>query len=1004
MDTLFQTIAIYGLALFTMGLSVGVRASMCPSSALQPRLFALACFGLLHGVYQWMMLAPAMGLPYGGTPEFRYSVVVVSFMALACFALDGFPSRRWAYGLAGLSVACWIVTAVAGDSPHVLEAATRFFIRLPAAACAAYALLFDPMLRPSTARGRNAATLAAAGFIIYAMLQIWSANGEVFPTSAFNAGNFASVFAVQPVAALALVALSITLGMLGMLDHFDTQTRRAYAERAETARAALTASEARLAEAQRIGKMGSWEWNVVTGELVWSDEIYRLFDIAREATPDYAGYMTAIHPDDRDRLQKEITAALFEGAHYNTRHRIVRTDGGVRIVDAQGEVEFAADGKPIKMFGICQDVTERVRLEEQSEEQRLLLRNVLDSMFAFVGLISMEGTLVDANRAAIEAFDRQPGDGTIGRPIWDTYHWRYSSESQARVREAFERAAAGAVVRGDYLIRVSDDRYLTIDAIFGPLRGRDGRVAQVIISAVDVTARKQAEEAVRASETRLRTILESEPECVKIIDRECRLIDLNAAGLRMIAATDFEQVAGLSVLPLIDPKYTEAFLATVAKVFAGQTTMQQFEIIALDGTRRWMEQHAAPLFDGSTPGKVNNLLAVTRDITERVLSEEAARRNSQRLEQAQRMANMGSWDWDIRTDVLTWSDQVYRIMGYDRHAVAPSRDSFLARVHPDDRERIEAAAREGLRSGAPFEFDHRIVLPDGEVRIAHELAEVQRDAEGKPHKIIGAIQDVTAQHAASEELVEAKLRAESANHAKSRFVASMSHELRTPLNAIIGFSELLMSDMPVTEGKRLEYAGDIHTSGKHLLSVINDILDISRIEAGKVALDEDVVAIADVVESCCRMARPKAEDGGVALHQNIEAGVTHIAGDRRLILQTVLNLVSNAVKFTGIGGRVDIDVRRTADCGVEIMVSDTGIGMSAEDVRRVGEPFLQIDGRHARKFEGTGLGLVIAKRLTELHGGQLGVESTLGVGTKMSIRLPASRIVARDEASQALAS
>src|SRR6185295_8462818 len=117
---------------------------------------------------------------------------------------------------------------------------------------------------------------------------------------------------------------------------------------------------------------------------------------------------------------------------------------------------------------------------------------------------------VDANRAAIEAFDRQPGDGTIGRPIWDTYHWRYSSESQARARGAFERAAAGAVVRGDYVIRVGDDRYMTIDAIFGPLRDREGRVAQVIISAVDITARKQAEEAVRASEARLRTILESE--------------------------------------------------------------------------------------------------------------------------------------------------------------------------------------------------------------------------------------------------------------------------------------------------------------------------------------------------------------------------------------------------------------------------------------------------------------------------------------------------------------
>jgi signal transduction histidine kinase len=193
--------------------------------------------------------------------------------------------------------------------------------------------------------------------------------------------------------------------------------------------------------------------------------------------------------------------------------------------------------------------------------------------------------------------------------------------------------------------------------------------------------------------------------------------------------------------------------------------------------------------------------------------------------------------------------------------------------------------------------------------------------------------------------------------------------------------------------RRAEYARDINTSGKHLLSVINDILDVSRIEAGKVTLDEDEVSLQEIVDTTARMVRPRAEETGVTVELKLERGLPLVLADRRLLLQTLLNLASNAVKFTERGGRVEIAARIAAAGGVEVAVSDTGIGMSAADVARVGEPFLQIDGRLARKFEGTGLGLIIAKRLTEMHGATLAIESELGVGTTMTVRLPLSRVV-----------
>ncbi len=782
------------------------------------------------------------------------------------------------------------------------------------------------------------------------------------------------------------VALTAVVALCLAISAYAVRLRR----RAGRAHADLAASRSDLAETQRMGNMGSWRWDIRTNGLFWSEQVFRIFGLEQQTAPNFETYIQFIHPDDRERLVGTIRRAVFEGAAYQIRHRIVRPDGDVRTINAQGEVEREG-GAPVRMVGICQDVTDFVRLEDEADQQRRTLRGVLDNLFVFVGMFETNGVVGDVNQACAgpRGFGR---DDLIGRPLWDTAFWSYSAETQAQAREAIARAAGGEVVRGDYVVRVGEDEYITIDAIFAPLKDRNGRVVRVIGSGVDVTARKQAELAAKSSEARLRTILESEPECVKVLDANCRLKEMNTAGLRMLGVASIDDLRDRSLLEVIDARYHAAFVETVERVFGGATTQLQFEIISLDGTRRWMEQNAAPLFDPAQAGKVREMIAVTRDVSERVRMEQSSQRVRELLEQAQRIAGVGSWEWDLATGELTWSEQCHRILGWEVGGSKPTTENFLACVHRDDRKRLEDIMRAAIEAGAPCDMDHRVVWPNGEERVVHQLGEVRLDAAGRPVRMVGSTRDVTHEKAARTELLESKIKAETANQAKSSFVANMSHELRTPLNAIIGFSEILTTaDEDLSVARRIEYASDIQAAGRHLLSVINDILDISRIESGKLTLDEEPVAAAELIESAYRMVRSRAEETGVVVRKRVTEHLPDILVDRRSMLQVVLNLASNAVKFSNAGGNVDLIAELGVDGGVDIIVRDTGIGMSADDIGRVGEAFLQADGRLSRKFEGTGLGLAIAKRLTELHGSRLDFKSVLGAGTTATIHLPPAR-------------
>ena len=410
-----------------------------------------------------------------------------------------------------------------------------------------------------------------------------------------------------------------------------------------------------------------------------------------------------------------------------------------------------------------------------------------------------------------------------------------------------------------------------------------------------------------------------------------------------------------------------------------------------NGERRCLTICGAPVFDDA--GNFQGYRGTGRDVTETIDATRRANEINGRLAQAIDARSEGTAFWDT-DDRLVICNEAYREQsGRAAGALVPGVDytdymraSIATGEIPEARDREEEWLRERIeqRRSTPYTAE---MFRGGRWLMVRE----QETPDGG--KLLTAT-DISELKRREDALVEAVAEAQLANRAKMAFLATMSHELRTPLNAIIGFAEIIQSGQLATNGAaQSEYAGYIFESGNHLLSVINDLLDVSRIEAGRLTLDERPFPLASLLEECDRMIRERAERECLRLAITAVDPELGIRGDRRALKQVLINLLSNAVKFTRAGGAVTLTVGRDPAGGLLILVIDTGIGVEAERLDELFQPFRQLENVHARRHHGTGLGLFISKNLVEAHGGSIGFESAVGLGSTVTVSLAADRVI-----------
>lgn len=775
-------------------------------------------------------------------------------------------------------------------------------------------------------------------------------------------------------------AIRWTDGRLVRLEIATDITERKQAERK------LRLTQERLELALRVGNLAWWDWEYPTGHLNFDQRKAEMLGYqTNELEPTRETFTDKLHPDDSDQVTKAMEAHLQgQTPVYETEYRLQTKSGEWRWFYDRGEViEWDKNRQPKRLVGIVMETTDRKQAQAELEEQKNFLFAVIDTIPDMVFAKDTDSRLILANQAYCELIGRDREE-LLGRGMDELHSPEVADKFYDHDRQVFE--SNKPIHQEDWFATAYGKKEL-LETVKVPFKKSDGSLSGLVAVSRKITERKQAEEILWRSRETARALLDATIDAAFLIDRQGIILAANETTAR-----DFNRqvrkIVGLNsytLLPL--PLAKNRHLKNLEVIKSGKPAHFEDE---LNG--RILDNRVYPLFDKQ--GHVERLAIFSQDITERRRAEQALRASEERMRlMLENVRDYAIFMLNPQGHIVSWNYGAERIKGYSAEEIM---GQHFSRFYPP--ETIEAGKpayvlKTATQKGQFIDEGWRI-KKDGSPFWAYVVVNALYDQKGKLHGFVKVTRDVTERKLAQEALQEAKEAAEVANQAKSEFLANMSHELRTPLNAILGYTQILKRDDSLTK-KQHEGIEIIQHSGEHLLQMINDILDLAKIEAGKMEPDPVEFHLHEFLKVIAEIINIRAEQKGISFTYEFQPNLpTYALADDKFLRQILLNLLSNAVKFTEQGQVIFIVNQLPPEESpslVRFQVTDTGIGIPAERLDEIFLPFHQVSNRQ-HKVEGTGLGLAISRRLVHLIGGDLNVESQIGQGSTFWFDLPLPEI------------
>ena len=751
---------------------------------------------------------------------------------------------------------------------------------------------------------------------------------------------------------------------------------------------AIKGEDVSLSETFSQPVSGGWEWNLHTDKMVWSNRFLDIIERpSKKEKPTIKALLDMVVPDDRDMVAKRMEKARLKKGQLRVEFRILKEDGNVKRIRLRGEALQDKDGKPEKVVGLIQEMTSQMIANEEVRKSEQ--RHSFHMQRMPLGSIEwdMDFNVVEWNPAAerIFGFSKEEAMGKNAMelivPSSETLHVDGIWDSLVAKR-------GGEISVNKNVTR--EGRTIICEWNNTPLIGLDGEVTGVASLVQDVTERETARVALKESEERYRLLVEL---CPVAIAAHCdgRIVYVNPACVSMFGSRDQSSLLGRPVLDFVAPEYRAMVEVRMrdmlAKGMRVPATEQKF--IREDGSLVDVEVVAAPFTYNGKP----SVMVVFSDISHSKAAERELRKANDFLQNLM----------DTMPNPVFYKDTKGIYTGCNtafEKFMSRTRDQIVGRsvYELNSREVADtyhAMDEELFKGGGVQIYEHREKLNDGSHRNVIFNKACFYEPDGAVGGIVGVILDITDRKKVEMELREAKEAAERASKAKTTFLSSISHEVRTPLNSIIGFANLLGSDSssPLSH-HQMDFVFRIQNSGENLLELFDEILDLSRIESGKMEIATEKVDCCEAALSALSTVSEMASKAGIRLMGPEIMGEVFVQADLSRLTQVLVNLLSNGIKYNKSGGKVTLSYRTTGDGLVRITVEDTGPGVAPDKMKMLFEPFDRL-GVEGLNVKGSGVGLTIVKKLVHMMQGVVEVDSSPGAGSRFHVILPLVEDVAQ---------